>query len=121
MSRKRILHIEVSSLEDSLNQFKGTWKRAARGERVTPYKGIAFESMAQLLATITPRRWELIEHLRREGPMSVYALAKVLGRNYKNVHGDVKALEDRGLIARVKDGRVEVPWDEVAAHMRFAA
>lgn len=121
MSRKRILHIEVSSLEESLNQFKGAWKRAVRGERVTSYRGVAFESMAQLLATITPRRWELIERLRRDGPLTVYALAKLLGRNYKNVHGDVKALEDRGLIARVKDGRVEVPWDEVAAHMRFAA
>lgn len=121
MSRKRILHIEVSSLEASLSQFKGTWKRAARGERVAPYRGVAFESMAQLLATITPRRWELIERLRRKGPMTVYGLAKLLERNYKNVHGDVKALEERGLIARTKDGCVEVPWDEVAAHMRFAA
>jgi len=46
---------------------------------------------------------------------------KCSGATTKNVHGDVKALEDRGLIARAKDGRVEVPWDEVAAHMRFAA
>ena len=115
------MHIEVSSLEESLNQFKGAWKSAARGVRVTPYQGVAFESMAQLLATITPRRWELIERLRREGPMTVYALAKILGRNYKNVHSDVKALEERGLIARTKTNQVEVPWDEIAAHMRFAA
>ena len=47
--------------------------------------------------------------------------AKALGRNYKNVHGDVKALEGLGIIERDPAGRVLVPWDEVEARLRIAA
>ena len=46
-------------------------------------------------------------------PISINALAKLLKRNYKNVHDDVKALESIGLIERGEDGRYSVPWDEI--------
>jgi len=120
MTKKRVLHIEISSMEESLEQFAETWERADRGEVVTPYHGVGFESMGQLLATLTPKRWELIERLRNEGAMTIYALAKLLGRNYKNVHGDVKALAGLGIIQET-DGKIEVPWDEIEARLRLAA
>ena len=47
------------------------------------------------------------------------ALARRLGRDYKNVHTDVKALEALGLIGRNAAGRVEVPWDTVAATLHL--
>ena len=53
--------------------------------------------------------------------MSVRALARALERNYKNVHTDVRRLEQIGLIDRTKDNRIEVPWDIVEAHLRLAA
>ena len=49
------------------------------------------------------------------GPLSVYQLAKDLGRDYKNVHTDVARLADIGLIEKAADGRVSVPWDVVRA------
>lgn len=55
----------------------------------------------------------LLEALKRTGPVSVYALAKRLGRNYSNVHGDVGKLLEYALVARDDDGRVYVPWEEV--------
>ncbi len=42
-----------------------------------------------------------MDTLHKSGPLSIYALAKVLNRHYKNVHDDVKALESIGL---EKDG-----------------
>lgn len=59
--------------------------------------------------------------LIRVGNMQTDLLAKDLGRDYKNVHDDVRALETLGLIARTDHDRVEVPWDEIEAHMRLAA
>jgi predicted transcriptional regulator len=120
MHKKRVLHIEISTLRESLAQFADVWWRAERGEEIEPYEGAGFESMASLLRTLTPKRWELIELLKKEGALTIYRLAKQLGRDYKNVHGDVKALETMGIIER-RGSKVSVPWDEIATRLRLAA
>jgi predicted transcriptional regulator len=53
--------------------------------------------------------------------MSIRALAKDLGRDYKNVHTDVRRLEKIGLIGRAKNDRIKVPWDIVEARLLLAA
>ena len=53
--------------------------------------------------------------------MSIRALANTLGRDYKNVHTDVRRLENTGLIGRKKNDRVKVPWDIVEARLLLAA
>ncbi|MDN5872556.1 MAG: hypothetical protein L0H73_17845 [Nitrococcus sp.] len=121
MAEKRVLHIEVTSLEESLQQFASVWRQAERGEVVEAREAVGFESMAELLSTFTPKRWELIGQLRQAGSMSVYALAKLLERDYKNVHTDVKVLEKIGVIERDDQGHVQVPWDEIDAHILLAA
>jgi len=63
---------------------------------------------------------ELLEQLAAEGPLSVYALAKRLQRDYKNVHTDVAQLGALGLIER-SGARVAVPWDAVRAELRLSA
>ncbi len=120
MSKKQILHIEIATLDESLAQFAGAWKRAGQGKKVEAYFGVGFESMANLLGMLTPKRWELVERLKKEGAVTVYRLAKLLVRDYKNVHSDVKVLEQLGIIKR--DGsKVSVPWDEIEARLRLAA
>lgn len=44
--------------------------------------------------------------------LNIHQLAKALERNYKNVHTDVKALEDLGLLEREK-GKLVAPFDEI--------
>ncbi len=121
MNEKRVLHIEISSVEASLEQFADTWECAERGETVTPYHGVGFESMSQLLSTLTPKRWEMIERLRKEGPQTIYGLAKLLDRNYKNVHTDVKALMVIDIVQEAAGGKIEVPWDKIDARLNLAA
>jgi predicted transcriptional regulator len=74
-----------------------------------------------LLRVLTPRRWELLKTLRCGGAMRIRALSKTVGRDYKNVHSDVTALEAVGLIDRADSGLIRVPWDEIDAHMQLAA
>ena len=47
---------------------------------------LALPDLPALLKAMTPARWRLLERLAAEGPLSVYALAKRLQRDYKNVH-----------------------------------
>ncbi len=70
---------------------------------------------------MTPGRWALLRELREKGPLSIRGLAGELGRDYKNVHTDVRRLEAVGLISRRQDGLIEVPWDIVEARLRLAA
>lgn len=49
-----------------------------------------------------------------------YALAKALGRNYSNVHGDVQRLMALGLVERDGD-RVYAPFDELEIHVPLGA
>jgi predicted transcriptional regulator len=121
MTERRVLHIEISSPDESLRQFADAWHRAERGEDVEPFYSVGFESMAELISTLTPKRWELIERLHHEGPMSIYALAKLLERDYKNVHTDVKALSGLEIVQETEDGKVVIPWDEIEAHFKLAA
>lgn len=118
---KRVLHVEVSSLEESLGQLGEVLEKTMQGIDLEPFEGIGFESMVELLGTFTPKRWEPIQRLRQEGPLTPYALAKALGRDYKNVRLDVKALEQWGVIERDEAGRVLVPWDEIDVRVPRAA
>jgi predicted transcriptional regulator len=53
--------------------------------------------------------------------LSIYELAKRLGRDYKNVHGDVRRLAELGLIDYGAARRVSVGWDAVRAEIRLDA
>ena len=79
-----------------------------------------FESIAQFAAALTPQRWLLINALKGIGHSSIYALAKKLGRHYKNVHTDVTALVQLGIIEKDAEGKVFVPWDEIDVNMPLA-
>ncbi|MGA0610156.1 MarR family transcriptional regulator [Caldimonas sp. KR1-144] len=81
---------------------------------------LGFESARALFAELTPARLDLLETLRSVGPCSVYALAKAAARNYSNVHSDVARLEELGLVERVEDGGVSVPFDAVEIRVPLA-
>ena len=41
---------------------------------------------------------ELLHLIRKKRPKSIYELAQLSGRNFKNVHGDFQILKEYGLI-----------------------
>jgi len=79
-----------------------------------------FESARLLFSHLSGARFELLDKLRRQGACTVYALAKSAGRNYSNVHRDVAALENLGLIERNEAGAVFVPFDSVEIRLGLA-
>lgn len=111
----RTLELRVGDARDALDRFEAAWNRRTEGR--SPLHILSVESLALLLRTLTPARWQLLDRLRDAGPLSIYELAKRLERDYKNVHTDVSRLIELGLLERGADGRVSVPWDVVRAEL----
>ena len=109
----KVLELRVGDARDALDRFEAAWNRRVEGRKSGPLHVLSLESLPLLLRTLTPARWTLLERLRAAGPLTIYELAKRLGRDYKNVHTDVSALAKIRLIERGDDGRVRVPWDVV--------
>jgi predicted transcriptional regulator len=110
---KAIAHLtHTSSIFDAVRQ-----QMADRTQGKSIDYHLGFESARVLFSELTPARIDLLDTLRRMGPSSMYALAKVAGRNYSNVHTDVGRLLELGLVERGDDGMVFVPFD--AIEIRF--
>ncbi len=101
------------SLVENLHDFSRTMQATSDGLKVWPQFGLGFESMAQMGEVFSPKRWELVEVLKKTGPQSIYALAKRLDRHYRNVHQDVTKLSEWMVIEKDESGKVFVPWDKI--------
>jgi predicted transcriptional regulator len=118
---KNRIKIGIGDLEHSAKKFVEAWRKVEEGKAVESQEYLTFDNMETLLRVLTPTRWTLLRRLRLEGPMSIRALANSLTRDYKNVHTDARELERIGLVTRVKDGRLMVPWNTVLAEVSLVA
>lgn len=117
MSRR--LRLRVEPAVRALDRFEALWNLVSEGEGVPTAQSLSFVELPLLLRTLSPARWALLARLREAGPQSVYALSRLLARDYKNVHTDVTNLVALGLIAKAEDGRVSVEWDAIQAELRL--
>jgi len=115
----RTLNLRVSAAADALDRFEAAWHMASGRTPPAPLAVLSFADLPLLLKTLTPARWQLLAYLRKAGRISVYALAKGLGRDYKNVHTDVAQLLQLGLIEKTEQALVRVAWDAVRAELRL--
>jgi predicted transcriptional regulator len=113
----RLLEIRVGPAGDALDRFEAAWNRLAEGRPLRPLRVLTLEDLPALLKTLSPARCQLLEALRASGGVSIYELARRLGRDYKNVHTDVTQLAALGLIERGAHNRVTVPWDLLRAEL----
>jgi len=119
---KKNIRIEIKDERESAQDFVKAWRRAEKGmTSEQPVERIYFEDLGTLLRALTPRRMEAIKTVHDNGPMSVRALAKALGRDYKNVHKDMQEMEKIGIVVRDKEGLLSVPWQSIIAEFALAA
>jgi predicted transcriptional regulator len=117
MSRK--LYVGVSAPADALDRFEAAWHLATGRRPPAPLALLSFADLPLLLKNLTPARWALLKRLRAGGPCTIFALAKSLGRDYKNVHTDVSRLAALGLIEKTEQGEIRVAWEAVRAELRL--
>jgi predicted transcriptional regulator len=77
---------------------------------------ISFPDFETLGKVITGARLELLHAIRAAKPKSIQELARVVGRDFKNVHQDVTLLAEFGLIELKKTG----PRRSAAPKAKFA-
>lgn len=97
--------------EEAARRFADAWHRAERGA-IFHERHLAFESWDALARVLTGKRMELLRHVHRHKVASVRALAKALGRDYSNVHADVRALTAAGLLDAT-DGGLRADYDAI--------
>ena len=113
------IQVHVDDLAAMGHRFVDAWHRVQAGEPVDEAH-VTFLSFQAMTETLSPRRLELLRFVRQHGAASVRELAASLGRDYKNVHQDVSALEAGGLL--VREGRkLSAPWNEVQASINLAS
>lgn len=113
----KVLEVRVGPAGDALDRFEAAWNRAAEGRPLQTLQVLSFVDLPLLLKTLSPARMSLLTALREAGAVSIYELARRLGRNYKNVHTDVTQMAALGLIERREHNRVAVPWQILRAEL----
>ena len=89
--------------DEASRRFINAWHREEQGETFHERR-LSFESWDALTRVLTGKRMELLHFVRRHDVGSVRALAKALGRDYRNVHADVQALTAAGLLDAANGG-----------------
>ena len=115
----KVLELRVGPPGDALDRFEAAWNRVAEGRKMAPLRVLTLKDLPDLLRTLSPARWQLLERLGSQGPVSIYELAKRLERDYKNVHTDVTQLAALGIIERRSDARIAVTWDVIRAEFHL--
>ena len=118
----KTLTIQIKSTGDALKGFRETFKAIEAGRRVRRREGVYFTSIEAARNLLTPSRLALLRAIRSQRPGSIYALAKMLGRDLKNVQEDLQILERYGLVRMTREHgqgkrRVKVPqtlFDQIA-------
>ena len=119
----RNVHISTGSVDRFGRDFVDAWKRGEKGP-VGELKGerVCFLDLATMLRTLTAKRLEILRTIQRQSDINTYELAKRLGRDYKNVHTDVRLLKDVGLVETTEGGTgLCVPFTKIHAEIDLAA
>lgn len=115
----KTLYVRVNGLDDALDRFEAAWHLASGRKPPAPLALLSFADLPLLAKTLTPARWDLLKRLKAAGPLTIFALAKLLERDYKNVHTDVARLLELNVVEKSQDGLVSVSWQAVRAELRL--
>jgi predicted transcriptional regulator len=95
-------YVEWSSMIHAL-------RAAGEGEDFDYYAEENLELTQEQFDSLTPRRVELLDYIADEHASSINELAERVGRDVKNVHGDLRILEGLGFVRLVREGKSLVP------------
>ena len=98
----------------SLDQTKQRLAAAMRDE----FQGamLSFASVEVLWKVLTTKRWEILQAMTGQGPLSIREVARRVDRDVKSVHADITALVVAGVVDQSASG-VEFPFDSI--HVDF--
>ena len=103
------VHIGIKRLDDALKEAGEVFEQVAAGKTVQKKEAVYFSDLREMRRVLTEKRLELLKTVKEKKPASVYALAKLLHRDLKNVLQDVSYLRDLGILDVTDAGDKKVP------------
>ena len=105
--RVKNIKIAIKTREELFNEVEKVWTGVEKGKKAKKHEGLYFENLEAMRKVLTEERLRILTVVKQRQPSSIYALAKVLGRDTKNTFNDVQFLSEAGLIKlkKSKDGR----------------
>jgi len=112
------LTVRIESTEDLIRAATEAARRAERGETFEVPSVYSFSSWERLHDVLNVGRMGLLMAMAGKGPMRTREVAKLVGRDLKNVHGDLTRLAKNGLIDKTAEGFV-FPYDHIRLDVEF--
>ncbi|MEK6657192.1 MAG: hypothetical protein AABY58_07090 [Nitrospirota bacterium] len=109
--------IEIKGLDEALKEAGDVFERLSKGKHVKKKTAIYFSNLKEMRKVLTEKRLELLKIIKDKKPSSVYELAKMVGRDIKNVLEDLTYLQELGLVevTKTKDKKIPyVGYDKIA-------
>ena len=91
------IKIEIQNEKEFVTEVMRDVKQIAKGKDIKK-SVVSFESLKAMRKFITDERLRILKTIKKHHPQSIYELARILGRDTKNVSDDVHYLADMGLI-----------------------
>ena len=103
--------IDVAPLETVRQRLSSAFKGKKQGQRIT------FPTHELMWKVLTPKRWNVLTVMTGSGALGVREIARLVERDVKGVHTDLKALEKTGIVTRSDGTKYLFPYD--AVHVDF--
>ncbi len=111
----RVLTVKVMPLDTAFRLAASDAARAMSGDFIGT--SLIFPSVEQLAKTmLSPNRWQIIKAMEGLPAMSIRELARRIGRDFRGVYNDVKALLSGGVLHR-EGNKIVLPFDRI--HIEF--
>ena len=92
------IKVQIKSLDDALDSFVKIAKKVQSKKNVKTQKDIYLVNVETARAIFTEGRLKIIHIIKSKKPKSIYELAKILQRDFKNVYDDVSFLSELGIL-----------------------
>jgi predicted transcriptional regulator len=92
------IKIQIKSLDEALDEFSSAIKKAQQGKKAKSKKATYVADPETARGIFTESRLKIIQIIKNQSPNSIYELAKILKRDFKNVYHDILFLTEVGIL-----------------------
>ncbi|MEM4781091.1 MAG: helix-turn-helix domain-containing protein [Halalkalicoccus sp.] len=104
---ERVLHVRFERSDGE--RIEDVFGALDEGGRPEPYFEVVFHDPDQLHLVTRPKNLELLRAITREEPKSIRETARLVDRDVRQVHRNLRELESLGLIELEDAGRAKRP------------
>lgn len=115
MTEPKTLKVRLDG-ESQTEQLLEDIEAMERGKDLPEQHVLVFETEAELQRLLSPSNLDLLRAIRRHDPESMRAAAKLVDRDFKDVHRNLTELDNLNVITLIEEGRSKRPvvrFDEI--------